>query len=286
MKRDYGIYGNNGINRKFLTFCLFCYFRMFRNLSSLQYLNQICTISQSNYLKITAVKMLRTVSIFVILLFAILTTVVTGYQQQQDLTKSSASADPGRGPLLDALYQASRDEHSKDSIHLLEQARDLINQGADVKTKDIEGRTPLHWAVIGSIYARDEKLSQAYLELVNLLISRGAEVNAQDKYGNTPLDFQEVSSNDEILYLLLDQGASNGPGKDETRRLTNFINSLSTAVASGDIGTVRRELSADLPAGSQLQIRLTTNVGSQISRSGDPVEAVVIAPVRVGERVI
>ncbi|MCI0664530.1 MAG: LssY C-terminal domain-containing protein, partial [Acidobacteria bacterium] len=51
-------------------------------------------------------------------------------------------------------------------------------------------------------------------------------------------------------------------------------------------GTVRRELSADLPAGSQLQIRLTSNVGSHISRSGDPVEAVIIAPVRVGERVV
>ncbi|MCI0665307.1 MAG: ankyrin repeat domain-containing protein, partial [Acidobacteria bacterium] len=182
-------------------------------------------------------EMLRAVTIFVALFVAILTTSVTGYQKPQDLTKSSASADPGRGPLLEALYQASRDEHSKDSMQLLAQARDLITQGADVKTKDVEGRTPLHWAVIGSIYARDEKLIQAYLELVELLISRGAEVNAQDKYGNTPLDFQEVSSNDEILYLLLDQGASNGPGKDETRRLNNFINSLSAAIASGDLGT-------------------------------------------------
>jgi LssY C-terminus/Ankyrin repeat len=238
--------------------------------------------------------MLRAVTIFLIILFAILAGYfpanprarVIGSQQPQDLNKSSSSTQPLRGPLLEAIYQASRAENSKDSLRYLDQSRDLLAQGADVKTKDADGRTPLHWAVIGGIYAREEKHIQTYLELVELLISKGAEVNAQDQYGNTPLDFQEVSPNDEILYLLLDQGASNGPGKDETRRLNNFINNLSTAFASGDFATVRREIASDLPAGTELQIRLTSNVGSQISRSGDQVEAVVIAPVMVGQRVV
>src|SRR5262245_27993255 len=101
----------------------------------------------------------KVAGIFIMFLGATLTgyflanpaTSVTGSQQPHDLTKSGTQSD--RGPLIETIYQASRAENSKDSMLLLEQARDLIDQGADVKSKDTELRTPLHWAVIGAIYA-------------------------------------------------------------------------------------------------------------------------------------
>ena len=41
-------------------------------------------------------------------------------------------------------------------------------------------------------------------------------------------------------------------------------------------------VAADIPAGTDLQIRLKTKVSTKTSRAGDPVEAVVIAPVKIG----
>jgi LssY C-terminus len=207
-------------------------------------------------------------------------------QEAQDVIASSLPAVKETDPLLDAIYQSSRQERSKDSLRYLDQARQLLAQGARVDAKDAQGRTGLHWTVIGAMYAQDEKHAQAYLELADLLISRGVGVNIEDEYGNTALDFQEVSPNDEILFLLLDNGARNGTGKDENQMLDYLMQRLSTASMAGDLNHIRTEMAFDLPAGSELEVRLTGKVGSNISRGGDPVEAVVIAPVRVGDRVL
>jgi LssY C-terminus len=207
-------------------------------------------------------------------------------QQSQDPTVSPRTAGKESDPLLDAVYQGARQERSKDSLRYLDQARQLLAQGAKVDAKDAQGRTVLHWTVIGAMYAQEEKHLQAYLELADLLISRGVGINIEDEYGNTALDFQEVSPNEEILYLLLDNGARNGAGKNENELLDYFIHRLSTASLASDLNNIRAELGSDLPAGAELRIRLTTRVGSHISRSGDPVEAVIIAPVAVGDRVV
>jgi LssY C-terminus len=212
-------------------------------------------------------------------------------QEAQDAAASDAAASPRTAgkesdPLLDAIYQASRQERSKDSMRYLDQARQLLIQGARIDAKDAQGRTGLHWTVIGAMYAQEEKHVQAYLELADLLISRGVGINLEDEYGNTALDFQEVSPNDEILYLLLDNGARNGAGKDENEMLDHLMQRLSTAFITGDLDKIRTDLTSDLPAGTELRIRLANKLGSRISRGGDPVEAVVIAPVMVGDRVV
>jgi ankyrin repeat protein len=55
-------------------------------------------------------------------------------------------------------------------------AKLLIENGADVNTKEVKGWTALHFAI------------QSYLpDLVKLLISKGADVNARTHYDNTPL---------------------------------------------------------------------------------------------------
>jgi len=43
---------------------------------------------------------------------------------------------------------------------------------------------------------------------------------------------------------------------------------------------------AEIPSGTQLEIRLTTAVNSSTAKAGDPVEAVVIAPVVIGENIV
>jgi LssY C-terminus len=207
-------------------------------------------------------------------------------QEAQDANASPRPAGKETDPLLDAIYQSSRQERSKDSLRYLDQARQLLTQGAKVDAKDAQGRTGLHWTVIGAMYAQDEKHAQAYLELADLLISRGVGINIEDEYGNTALDFQEVSPNDEILYLLLDNGARNGEGKDENQMLDYLMQRLSAASMGGDLNNIRTELAFDLPAGAELEIRLAGKVGSKISRGGDPIEAVVIAPVMIGDRVV
>lgn len=186
--------------------------------------------------------------------------------------------------LLSVLTAASRPENRKDSLRYLETARELLSQGAAVNEKDLQGRTALHWAVIGSMYARGHKHQQAYLELVDLLLSRGADVNAEDSDANTPLDWQEVSPHVDIMPLLQENGARHG--LDETERLNSILETVSAAVTKGDLGQARSALHFDLPAGAELSIRLTTAVGSHISRSGDPVEAVVIAPVLAEGRTV
>jgi hypothetical protein len=204
----------------------------------------------------------------------------------QDPTASPRTAGEEIDPLLDAIFQASRQERSKDSLRYLGQARRLLTQGAKVDARDARGRTGLHWTVIGAMYAQEGKHVQAYLELADLLIARGVGTDIEDEYGNTALDFQEFSPNDELLYLLLDNGARNGAGKDESEMLNYLVQKLSKGSIDSDLSNIRAELAADLPAGAELQIRLASKVGSQISRGGDPVEAVVIAPVMVDGRVV
>jgi ankyrin repeat protein len=187
--------------------------------------------------------------------------------------------------LIDALYQASRQEKEKDATPFLEKARDLLGRNADVKGAGGNGRTALHWAVVGAMYAKNQKQVQQYVELTEQLISRGANVNAEDEFGATPLDYQENSPHTELLSLLLENGARNGKGRDETERVKTLLDSLSTASRSG-LAQVRSELNFDLPIGSELQVRLTTEIDSNKSRAGDLVEAVVIAPAMVENRVV
>ncbi|MDA3957517.1 ankyrin repeat domain-containing protein [Oceanispirochaeta sp.] len=73
----------------------------------------------------------------------------------------------------------------------------LLQEGADLKTRDKPGNTPLHSAVRGG-----------YRTIVSLLLSAGADVNATDYNSNVPLHMAlTLNSNSEILLMLLSAGA-------------------------------------------------------------------------------
>ena len=78
----------------------------------------------------------------------------------------------------------------------LSKVKDLINRGADVNTKDKNGKTILHIAIENN-----------YEDIVKFLIQNKADVNIKDNDGNTPLHLAVKNGNDFIVKLLLKAGA-------------------------------------------------------------------------------
>jgi uncharacterized protein len=71
----------------------------------------------------------------------------------------------------------------------------LIASGTDVKAKDVDGTTALHWAA-----------HYGDVELVDKLIKAGAEVNVSNDYGSSPMMEAAVIGNADILKALLKAG--------------------------------------------------------------------------------
>jgi ankyrin repeat protein len=74
--------------------------------------------------------------------------------------------------------------------------RTLLRDRPDVNAGDIDGTTPLHWAV-----------QNDNAEAVDLLIREGADVKAANRYGVTPLQVACLNGNAAIVEKLLRSGA-------------------------------------------------------------------------------
>lgn len=109
----------------------------------------------------------------------------------------------------------------------------LIQNGADLEEKDIQGETALSLACISGQY-----------DLAKLLIEKGADVNTKNKFGKTPLIVACECGNSNITELLIDKGANldiRDP-KGQTpliiaieKKLNNIINLLIDGGANLDI---------------------------------------------------
>src|SRR5262245_6390896 len=85
------------------------------------------------------------------------------------------------GTLIHATESKQRDE-----------ALRLLASGADVRAKDVDGTTALHWAA-----------HYGDAELADKLIRAGADVNAVNDYGSTAMMEAATIGNADILKLLL-----------------------------------------------------------------------------------
>ena len=101
-------------------------------------------------------------------------------------------------------------------------ARLLILHGADVKAKDEEGWTCMHWAA-----DRNNKV------ISELLISKGADVNARNNTGETPLHLASYDGINGVPALLIASGAHVNE-KDNAGRTP-----LYTAADNGRVEVVR-----------------------------------------------
>lgn len=78
----------------------------------------------------------------------------------------------------------------------VEQVRQLLELGADVNARFLEGFTPLHAAA-----------ASGQTNVVDLLLAKGANVNAQDESGNTPLHYAVFGVRNPVVERLLAAGA-------------------------------------------------------------------------------
>ena len=183
---------------------------------------------------------------------------------QLDLSKSS--------PLIQELYQATRETKEKEILSRLEQAKALVD-GADLKAVDAQGRTALHWTVFGASYNIKPSVLVAYEEIADRLIQRGIEINKEDNYQDTALDYVLYSPSFEMQTLLIENGATSGFLVASTRYVSEAI---AEDVAGGRKLALPNKV--DLMPGVTLSLRLGGAVFSDRSRTGDPVEATVTYP--------
>ena len=89
----------------------------------------------------------------------------------------------------DALFMAVSKE-------VIDEVSRLVGQGAKVKAKDEEKRTPLHYAA-----------ESGQIAMAEFLLTKGAKVNAKDKYGMTPLYMATKNGYIDLCQTLIDNGA-------------------------------------------------------------------------------
>jgi uncharacterized protein len=102
------------------------------------------------------------------------------------LAAGLASAAPqGAPPLIEAADGGDRVAVSR-----------LLDQGAAVDARAVDGTTAVHWAVRSD-----------HLDTVRVLLESGADAGAADRYGVTPLYLAAENGNAAVIAALLDAGA-------------------------------------------------------------------------------
>ena len=201
-------------------------------------------------------------------------------EQDEDLSPAAVQLDVSQAsPLIQKLYQATRETKEQLTLDRLTEAKKLLDDGADVKTTDRFGRTALHWTVFGSSYSTKPKIIVAYEEIADSLIQHGVDINREDAYHDTALDYLLYSPNFEMQTLLIENGATSG----FLAAVYNNSESLDPEISNAPVA-VAQSSRANLIPGRTLSIRLTGPVSSDGSRTGDPLEGVVTYPLcRSGE---
>lgn len=89
----------------------------------------------------------------------------------------------------------------------LESVRVLLEVGADTNKKEEDGMTSLMMAISCYGFSFYDDYKHSFIPMIQSLIHWGADVNAVNHKGHTPLYFALKCSSDQIVVILLDNGA-------------------------------------------------------------------------------
>ncbi len=209
----------------------------------------------------------------------------------EEAAPAAVSLDVSKdSPLIRELYQATRETKEKAILPHLQNAKKMVEDGADLSATDQQGRTALHWVIFGSSYNTKTSVIVAYEEIADAMLQRKIDVNREDVYQDTAFDYLVYSPNFEMQTLLLESGATSG-----FLAFYNFLNEQSdpTQPAQPAPGAAPQRSNAaaawrkpDLSAGQTLSVRLDGPVYSDRSRTGDPMTATVTYPLcKNGEQI-
>jgi hypothetical protein len=210
----------------------------------------------------------------------------------EEAAPAAVSLDVSKdSPLIRELYQATRETKEKAILPHLQNAKKMVEDGADLSATDQQGRTALHWVIFGSSYNTKTSVIVAYEEIADAMLQRKIDVNREDVYQDTAFDYLVYSPNFEMQTLLLESGATSG-----FLAFYNFLNEQSDptqpaqpapgAAAQQSNPAVAAWRKPDLSAGQTLSVRLDGPVYSDRSRTGDPMTATVTYPLcKNGEQI-
>jgi len=203
----------------------------------------------------------------------------------EELAPAAVNLDvSGDTPLIRALYQATRETKEQNILAQLATAKQILDQGADVKATDAEGRTALHWAVFGSSYNVKPRVLVAYEEIADELIQKGVDINREDVFQDTALDYLLYSPSYEMQTLLIENGATSGFLVASFHFVNDELDGGSSARSAAAKAWLQK---ANLVPGLTLSVRLDVPVYSDRSRTGDPITATVTYPLcKNGEQVV
>jgi uncharacterized protein len=142
----------------------------------------------------------------------------------------------------------------------------LIEQGADVDARQIDGMTALHW----SVYHDD-------LEMTAAIVAAKADVALSNHYGVTPLALACINGNAEIVKLLLSNGA------DASAKLAGGETALMTASRTGNVDVVKALLSHGADVSAKERKGQTAVMWGAAEGHADVVELLVNAGAKVNE---
>jgi LssY C-terminus len=201
----------------------------------------------------------------------------------EDLAPAAVELDVSKeSRLIRELYQATRETKEKAILESIARAKKLLDDGADVKATDAQGRTALHWAVFGSSYNTKSSVLVAYEELADTLIQKGVDINREDAYQDTALDYLLNSPSFEMQTLLIEHGASSG----FLAAFYHFFDDKGEGVPQTHNAAISQSRKADLAPGQTMSVRLDVPVYSDRSRTGDPITGTVTYPLcKNGEQV-
>lgn len=108
------------------------------------------------------------------------------------------------------------DEHAKGVTPLMWAAsygdiakvKALLDAGATVQARDVDGWTALHHAALGGDGPMSSALGSSHIQVMQVLIASGSDVNAKTKKGDTALTMAAAKGQTEWVKVLVKNGAS------------------------------------------------------------------------------